>query len=211
MEKILNTSTSETYGTAQYTPIDENHPLVGQSPYSASKIAADQLAISYYRSFDLPVKIVRPFNTYGPRQSDRAIIPTVITQLTSGKNKIQLGNLSPLRDFTFVKDTCNGFIEIYKSDKLYGEATNIGMNKEISIAHIVEKMINLMGLKIKIIQDKDRFRPKKSEVDRLVCNNTKILKETEWKPEYDLEKGLKETIKWFNETDIKYKTRNYNV
>jgi len=210
-EQILITSTSETYGTAQYTPIDELHPLVGQSPYSASKIAADQLAISYYKSFDLPVKIVRPFNTYGPRQSARAIIPTVITQVKADKKKIKLGNLSPSRDFTFVKDTCSGFLEIYKSNKLFGEATNIGMNKEIPIGLIVEKIINFMGLEIKIIQDRERFRPRKSEVDRLVCNNSKILEETEWKPEYDLDNGLKETIKWFKETNKKYKARNYNV
>ena len=145
VENILMTSTSETYGTAQYVPIDENHPMVGQSPYSASKIAADQLAISYYRSFSLPVKIVRPFNTYGPRQSARAIIPTVITQILNGENKIKLGNLTPKRDLTFVKDIVNGFIEILKTDRLFGEVTNIGMNQEISIGELAHTIAELMG------------------------------------------------------------------
>ena len=145
LKQVLVTSTSETYGTAQYVPIDEKHPMVGQSPYSATKIAADQLAISYYRSFNLPVKIVRPFNTYGPRQSARAIIPTVISQLLSGKEKLSLGNLSPTRDLTYVKDTAKGFLEIFKSDKLFGEVTNIGMGKEISVADLVKKISSLLS------------------------------------------------------------------
>ena len=211
LDQILITSTSETYGTAQYTPIDEQHPLVGQSPYSATKIAADQLAISYYRSFDLPVKVVRPFNTYGPRQSARAVIPTVITQVQAGKKSIELGNLAPTRDLTFVRDTCTGFLEIYESEKLFGGVTNIGMNTEISIGDLAEKIIGLMKSNTEIIQDQERVRPGKSEVDRLVCNNGKILKETEWKPEYDLGKGLKETINWFKETDRNYKPQIYNV
>jgi len=211
VDQILITSTSETYGSAQYIPIDEQHPLVGQSPYSATKIAADQLAISYYRSFDLPVKVVRPFNTYGPRQSARAVIPTVISQVQAGKKNIELGNLNPTRDLTFVKDTCSGFLEIYASEKLFGGVTNIGMNIEIPIGDLAEKIIGLMGSNTEIIQDQERVRPGQSEVDRLVCNNGKILKRTEWKPEYDLDKGLKETINWFKETDNIYKSQIYNV
>jgi len=195
-EQVLVTSTSETYGTAQYVPIDEKHPLVGQSPYSASKIAADHLAISYYRSFNLPVKIVRPFNTFGPRQSARAIIPTVITQILSGKTDLNLGNLTPTRDLTFVKDTCKGFFEIYKSEKLYGEFTNIGMKNEISVGDLVRKIADLLGVRVNIKSDNQRVRPDKSEVERLFCNNTKIIENTNWKPDFDLEKGLIETIKW---------------
>ena len=152
LEQILVTSTSETYGSAQYVPIDEKHPLVGQSPYSASKIAADQLAISYYRSFNLPLKIVRPFNTYGPRQSSRAVIPTIISQLIKGETEIKLGSLSPTRDLTFVEDTCHGFEEIYKSDQLFGELTNVGMNAEISIGDLAHLIAEKMGIKIKLNQ-----------------------------------------------------------
>jgi dTDP-glucose 4,6-dehydratase len=174
IEKIMVTSTSETYGTAQYVPIDEKHPMVGQSPYSATKIAADQLAISYYKSFDLPVKIVRPFNTYGPRQSARAIIPTVISQILAGETALKLGNLSPTRDLTFVKDTAKGFLEIALADGLFGEITNIGMSEEITIGNLVQLISNLIGKKIEIISDEQRIRPDKSEVERLFCNNTKI-------------------------------------
>jgi len=159
LENVLVTSTSETYGTAQYVPIDEKHPMIGQSPYSATKIAADQLAVSYYKSFELPVKIVRPFNTYGPRQSARAIIPTIITQILSGKRELKLGNLTPTRDLTFVKDTANGFLEIYKTIGLYGEFTNIGMNEEISIGDLVKLIAELMNVDIKIISDTSRVRP----------------------------------------------------
>ena len=211
LNQILITSTSETYGTAQYTPIDELHPLIGQSPYSATKIAADQLAISYYRSFELPVKVVRPFNTYGHRQSARALIPTVITQVLSGREKIKLGNLAPTRDLTFVKDTCKGFLEIYESEKLFGGVTNIGMNSEITIGDLALKIISLMESKTEILQDQDRMRPEQSEVERLICNNGKIMKETKWKPEYDLDKGLKETINWFKETSQNYKSQIYNI
>jgi len=211
VKNVLITSTSETYGTAQYIPIDENHPLVGQSPYSATKIGADQLALSFYNSFNLPVKIVRPFNTYGPRQSARAIIPTIITQILSGKNEIMLGNLNPTRDLTFVKDTANGFLEIAKSDRLFGEITNIGMNIEISIGNLAELIIQLMGDKVEIIYDSQRIRPEKSEVKRLCCDNSKLLQNTSWRPKYTLEKGLKETIEWFkNNLDI-YKSGKYNV
>ena len=190
LEQILITSTSETYGTAQYTPIDEKHPLVGQSPYSASKIAADQMAISYFRSFDLPMKIVRPFNTYGPRQSARAVIPTIISQLLGGNNEIKLGNLSPMRDLTFVLDTCKGFIDIYNTDVLFGEVINIGMNQEISIGELAHLITELMDRKIKVVSSEERLRPDNSEVERLICDNTKLLKHTSWKPNYSLEQGL---------------------
>jgi NAD dependent epimerase/dehydratase len=213
LEQILVTSTSETYGTAQYVPIDEKHPLVGQSPYSASKIAADQLAISYYRSFDLPVKIVRPFNTYGPRQSARAIIPTIISQLLNGNNSIELGNITPTRDLMFVTDTCNAFIDIYKSDSLFGSVTNIGTNSEISIHDLVHLIANIMETKIEIQSSEKRIRPGKSEVERLFCDNTKLLKHTSWKPNYTLEQGIGEVIKWMQKPEnLNYfKSDKYNV
>ena len=208
---ILITSTSETYGSAQYIPIDEKHPMVGQSPYSATKIGADQLALSYYLSFDLPVKIVRPFNTYGPRQSARAIIPTVISQILNGKKEIILGNLTPTRDLTFVKDTTKGFYEIFKSNKLFGEITNIGMNSEISIGDLVKRISKLMGSDIGIISDEQRIRPDKSEVERLYCDNTKLLTNTNWKPDYNLITGLQETIKWIENNMNYFKPEMYNV
>jgi len=211
LENILITSTSETYGTAQYVPIDEKHPMLGQSPYSATKIGADQLGLSFYRSFGLPVKIVRPFNVFGPRQSARAIIPTVITQIMNDEKEIKLGNLHPTRDLTYVKDTANGFLEIAKSDKLFGEITNIGMNKEISIGNLVKMIIELTGKEGKIITDSRRVRPEKSEVDRLYCDNTKIIENTNWNPEYSLKNGLKETINWIEEHLKLYKTEIYNV
>ena len=213
LEQILITSTSETYGTAQYTPIDEKHPLIGQSPYSASKIAADQLAISYYYSFDLPVKLVRPFNTYGPRQSARAVVPTIISQLLNDDNKIKLGNLSPTRDLTFVLDTCQGFIDIYHSDVLFGAATNIGINKEISIGELANLIAELMNTKIKAVTSEERLRPENSEVERLICDNTKLLKHTPWKPNYSLEQGLIEVIDWMKKPENRafYKSEMYNV
>ena len=211
VENVLITSTSETYGTAQYIPIDEKHPMVGQSPYSASKISADQLAISYYRSFDLPVKIVRPFNTYGPRQSARAVIPTIVSQIQSRRNKIKIGNISPTRDLTFVKDTCTAFIKIYKSNGLFGEVTNIGMNDEISIDDLADKIAKLMGEDIKILLDNNRVRPVKSEVERLRCDNSKLLKYTNWTPEFTLESGLKETIDWMEINMHLYKPFIYNI
>ncbi len=211
IEKIMVTSTSETYGTAQYVPIDEKHPMVGQSPYSATKIAADQLAISYYKSFDLPVKIVRPFNTYGPRQSARAIIPTVISQILAGETALKLGNLSPTRDLTFVKDTAKGFLEIALADGLFGEITNIGMSEEITIGNLVQLISNLIGKKIEIISDEQRIRPDKSEVERLFCNNTKIKENTAWQADYTLEKGLIETIEWIRNNQSYFKSDIYNV
>ena len=170
LEQVIITSTSETYGTAQYTPIDEKHPLVGQSPYSASKIAADQLALSYFRSFDLPVKIVRPFNTFGPRQSARAIIPTIISQLLTGNAQIELGSLSPTRDLTFVYDTCAGFEEIYHSKSLFGEVTNIGMKTETSIRDLAQLIAKTMNVELNIKTTKERIRPQNSEVDKLICD-----------------------------------------
>jgi len=211
LEQVLITSTSETYGTAQYSPIDENHPLVGQSPYSASKIAADQLAVSYYRSFELPIKIVRPFNTYGPRQSARAIIPTVISQILDGTDEIKVGNLLPTRDLTYVRDTVAGFIEIYHSNELYGEVTNIGMNKEVSIGDLIHKISSIMKVSINVIQDDKRIRPKTSEVDQLLCDNTKIITHTNWRPKSDLETGLTGTVEWMKNNMNYYKSDKYNV
>jgi len=211
LDQVIITSTSETYGTAQYVPIDEDHPLVGQSPYSATKIAADQLAISYYRSFELPVKIARPFNTYGPRQSSRAIIPSVITQILNGSSNLRVGSLSPTRDLTFVKDTVSGFINIYKSKNLFGEVTNIGMNNEISIKDLINKIATLMEESVNIIQEDDRVRPAKSEVNQLLCENTKLIKETKWKPNYNLDKGLIETIKWIKNNKSYFLSNDYMV
>ncbi len=211
VKNVLITSTSETYGTAQYIPIDESHPLVGQSPYSASKIAADQLAISYFRSFNLPVKIVRPFNTFGPRQSARAIIPTIITQVLSGKRMLKLGNLSPTRDLTFVKDTAQAFFNIAESDNLFGEVTNIGMNSEISVNDLTLLIGRIMNVNLHFSTEKSRIRPDKSEVERLYCNNKKILDNTSWKPKYNLEQGLAETIEWFKLNNDLYKSGIYNI
>ncbi len=211
VQNIIITSTSETYGTAQYVPIDENHPMRGQSPYSASKISADQLAISYYKSFNLPIKIVRPFNTYGPRQSSRAIIPTIIIQILNRQKKINLGNLNPTRDFTFIKDTINGFLEIYKSDTLYGEIINIGMNEDISIGNLAKLIADQMNEKVEICVENKRVRPKQSEVSRLMCDNSKILSNTCWRPNYSLEEGIYETITWLKSNLKLYKPDIYNV
>ncbi len=211
IDQLLVTSTSEVYGTAQYVPIDERHPVVGQSPYSATKIAADQLSISYFRSFDLPVKIVRPFNTYGPRQSARAIIPTVISQIMEGGNTISLGSLTPTRDLTYVIDTCNGFLDIYKSKKLFGEITNIGMNSEISVKNLVKLISDLMDKDVKIKSNSSRIRPVKSEVERLVCDNSKLKNKTMWKPAHNLTSGLKETINWMQKNKNTFKPKKYNI
>ena len=211
LNQILITSTSETYGTAQYVPIDEEHPLVGQSPYSASKIGADQIALSYFNSFQLPIKIVRPFNTFGPRQSSRAIIPSVISQIISGAEEIRLGNLTPTRDLTYVEDTCSGFLAIYKSSKLFGSVTNIGMNKEISIGDLVIKIASIMNVPIKVVQEHTRVRPSKSEVSQLCCNNKKLINMTKWKPFFNIDNGLKSTIKWMKKNFHYYKPNQYNV
>ena len=211
IERVLITSTSEVYGTAQYVPIDEKHPFQGQSPYSASKIGADRLAESFYRSFGLPVTIVRPFNTYGPRQSARAVIPTIITQLLTGKKELKLGALSPTRDFNYVKDTVNGFIEIYKSEKTIGEEINIATQKEISIGQLAEQLINRINPAARIICEEERLRPEKSEVNRLLGSNEKIRKLTYWYPQYSLEDGLNETIRFLEKNLDKYKIDIYNV
>jgi len=211
VRRVVVTSTSETYGTAQYVPINEIHPLVGQSPYSATKIGADALAVSYFRSFNLPVTIARPFNTYGPRQSLRAVIPSIISQVLLKKRKINLGNISPTRDFTFVEDTVNGFLEIYNSKKFNGEIVNIGMNEEISIKDLVSLIGELIDEKIKIKDDADRLRPSKSEVERLWCDNSKILKYTSWKPKYNLRKGLIKTIDWFKKNEDLFKDDYYRI
>lgn len=211
VKNILVTSTSETYGTAQRVPIDEEHPAVGQSPYSASKIAADQLAISYHRSFGSPVKIVRPFNTYGPRQSARAIIPTIITQILAGKKEIKLGNLSPTRDLTFVKDTAAGFLAVLGSSKLVGEAANIGMGEEISVGDLAKKIAGMLKAKVRIVEDNQRVRPANSEVERLLSDPSKLKKATKWKPAYDLDRGLAETIEFLKKHRELYKADLYNV
>ena len=213
IEQILITSTSETYGTAQTVPINEKHPLVGQSPYSASKISADQLAISYNKSFNMPIKIVRPFNTYGPRQSARAIIPTIISQILQGHSSLKLGSLSPTRDLTYVDDTCNGFYQIYKSKSLIGEVTNIGMNSEISIGKLVELISEIMNIELQIETSHDRIRPKNSEVERLVCDNEKLLKNTDWKPKFSLKEGLESVVRWMKDSKNLnlYKAEQYNV
>lgn len=211
LEQILIASTSETYGTAQYVPINESHPLVGQSPYSATKIAADQLAISYFRSFNTPIKIVRPFNNYGPRQSIRAVIPTIISQLLQNKYEIKLGNIHPTRDFTYVKDTCSGFKEIFETNNFFGEVINIGMNDEISIRDIVYKIAKLMKKQIRIVSDERRYRPKESEVERLRCDNTKLVKDTCWKPENNIDKGLAKTIEWFKKNRHLFNDVKYNI
>ncbi|HQM47021.1 MAG TPA: NAD-dependent 4,6-dehydratase LegB [Smithellaceae bacterium] len=215
--KVLHTSTSEVYGTARFVPITEEHPLQGQSPYSASKIGADQIAMSFYLSFGTPVSIVRPFNTYGPRQSARAVIPTVITQIASDRQKIKLGAMHPTRDFNYVKDTINGFIAIAESDKTPGEVINIGSNYEISIGDTVKLITELMNAEIDIDTDSQRIRPENSEVERLWAENAKAKKLTEWQPAYGqregFKKGLQETIDWFiNPENLRqYKPGEYNI
>lgn len=210
-ERVLITSTSEVYGTAQYVPIDEKHPYQGQSPYSATKIGADRLAESFYRSFELPVTIVRPFNTFGPRQSARAVIPTIITQLLAGKTEIELGSLTPTRDFNYVKDTANGFYEIYSSEKTVGEEINIATQQEISIGQLAQEIINQINPKARIVCDEQRLRPEKSEVNRLLGSNEKIKRLTHWEQKYTFEQGIAETTEWIRENMNAYKTDIYNV
>lgn len=210
-ERVLVTSTSEVYGTAKYAPIDENHPFQGQSPYSATKIGADRLAESFYRSFNLPVTIVRPFNTYGPRQSARAVIPTIITQLLAGYEQIRLGSLTPTRDFNFVKDTANGFIKISEHDNTIGEEINIATQKEISIGALAKELIRQINPKAEIVCEEVRLRPEKSEVNRLLGCNEKIRQLTDWIPEYSLEQGLAETIQFLRTHMDRYKPDLYNL
>jgi NAD dependent epimerase/dehydratase len=212
-KRILHTSTSEVYGTARYVPIDENHPLQPQSPYSASKIGADMIAMSFFNSFNLPVTIARPFNTYGPRQSARAVIPTIISQALTGKKTIRIGDIVPTRDFSYVMDTCKGLILLAESDATIGEVVNIGSNFEISIGDTINLICHLIGKKVEIETDKQRIRPEKSEVFRLWCDNTKIKSLTGFNPEISLEEGLGKTIDWFTKPEnlAKYKTDVYNV
>lgn len=210
-DRVLTTSTSEVYGSARYIPIDENHPFQGQSPYSATKIGADRLAESFYRSFQVPVSIVRPFNTYGPRQSARAVIPTIITQLLGGKAEIKLGSLTPSRDFNYVKDTVHGFIAIYESDKTIGEEINIASQKEISVGELAQMLIEQINPHARIICEEDRKRPEKSEVNRLLGSNNKILRLTDWKQKYSLEEGLQNTIEFLKDNLHRYKIDLYNI
>ena len=211
--RVIHTSTSEVYGTAQYVPIDENHPMQAQSPYSASKIAADAIAMSLFNSFDLPLTIARPFNTYGPRQSARAVIPTIITQIASGVKKIKLGDLSPTRDFNYVEDTCRGFMSILQEEETIGECINIGSNTEISVMDALNLIKEIMNSDVDFVSDNQRIRPKKSEVFRLCCDNTKLRKFTNFKSKFDLRAGLAETIHWIKKPENlkKYKSNIYNV
>lgn len=213
VQRVIHTSTSEVYGTAQYVPIDEKHPLQAQSPYSASKIGADAMAMSFYNSFDLPLTIARPFNTYGPRQSARAVIPTIITQIASGKKQIQLGDTTPTRDFNYVADTCRGFLELARCNEAVGETVNIGSNYEISVGDTLNLIRELMGSDVEFLTDQQRIRPGKSEVFRLWCDNTKIRGLTGFQPQYDIRQGLQKTIDWLllPENLAKYKADIYNV
>ncbi len=211
VQRVIHTSTSEIYGTAQYVPIDEKHPYNPQSPYAASKAGADHLVLSYYRSFELPVTIIRPFNTYGPRQSSRAIIPTITSQILAGKNQIKLGNLTPTRDLNYVKDTANGFITVGLHENTVGEVVNVGSGREISIGNLVHLISDLVGQKVEIVQDGQRIRPKNSEVERLLCDASKAKRLTGWEPKYSLEEGLRLTIEWIKENLDSYKPDLYNV
>lgn len=211
--RVIHTSTSEVYGTAQYVPIDEKHPLQPQSPYSASKISADAMAMSFFNAFDLPVTTARPFNTYGPRQSARAVIPTIITQIASGAMEIKLGDVSPTRDFNYVADTCAGFLALARSEKAVGEVVNIGSNYEISVGDTMKLIRELMGSSVEFIYDEQRVRPGKSEVFRLWCDNAKIREMTGFTPKFDIRAGLQATIDWFVQPGnlAKYKAGIYNV
>lgn len=209
IRRVIHTSTSEVYGSARYVPIDEDHPLQAQSPYAASKIAADQLALSYYRSYGLPVTIVRPFNTFGPRQSTRAVIPTIIAQVLSGAETIKLGNLYPTRDFNYVLDTVEGFLAAVSVEQTVGEVVNIGSGRETSIGDVVHVLETIMGRRIRVIVDESRVRPNESEVARLVCDSTKIRQLTGWKPRYTLEEGLAQTVEWFSKNLGMYKPNLY--
>ena len=211
IEKLIHTSTSETYGTAIYTPIDETHPLQGQSPYAASKIAADKLAESYFRSYNLPVVTARPFNTYGPRQSARAIITTIIVQALSRVKELNLGNLSPTRDFTYVMDTVRGLVMIAQCENIEGETINLGSGSEITVGDLASKILGLMNAEVKIRRDEERMRPSNSEVNRLLADNQKIKKLTLWEPKYSLDEGLTRTIEWMKDNLRYYKPNIYNM
>jgi len=213
VERVIHTSTSEVYGTAQYVPINEKHPLQAQSPYSASKIGADAMAMSFFNTFDLPVIIARPFNTFGPRQSARAVIPNIIGQIASGAKEIRLGDITPTRDFNYVADTCRGFLALARCDRAIGETLNIGSNYEISIGDTLNLIRKLMNSDVDFVLDEQRKRPDKSEVFRLCCDNKKISELASFKPEYTLRQGLQETIDWFRDplNLVKYKSDIYNV
>jgi len=211
VKRVVYTSTSEVYGTARYVPIDEKHPLQPQSPYSASKIAAENIALSFYYSYDLPVSVLRPFNTYGPRQSGRAIIPTVISQIYAGKKTIELGNLTPTRDFNYVKDTANAFMRLAESSQVDGEVFNAGSGKEISMENLIDLIITITGRNVEVVQKKERLRPRKSEVERLLCDNTKIKRLCGWEPTVTLEEGLEITCKWIKENLDTCKPSVYNL
>ena len=213
VSRVLVTSTSEVYGTAQYVPIDEKHPKQPQSPYSASKIGADAIADSFYRSFDLPVTVVRPFNTFGPRQSARAFIPTIISQLLKGFEEVKMGDLSPTRDLLYVKDTVRAFEMIARTDAMIGQEVNIATNSEISIEEVANRLIEKINPSAKIVLDKNRLRPKKSEVFRLFGSNEKLIHTTQWSPKYTFNEGLENTIDWFSNKENlkKYKAGIYNI
>jgi NAD dependent epimerase/dehydratase len=213
VSRVIHTSTSEVYGTARYVPIDEKHPLQPQSPYSASKIGADAMAMSFFNAFSLPLTVARPFNTYGPRQSARAVIPTIITQIASGMKEIKLGDTTPTRDFNYVTDTCRGFLALARCDKTIGETVNIGSNFEISVADTLQLIKELMGSDVRFVTDEQRLRPEKSEVFRLWCDNTRIRELTGFEPEHDIRSGLRKTIDWMTRPDnlAKYKAYLYNV
>lgn len=210
VKKVVHTSTSETYGTAQYVPIDENHSLQGQSPYSASKIGADKIAESFFLSFGLPVATIRPFNTYGPRQSVRAIIPVIITQVLNG-GPLRIGSLNPTRDLNYVSDTIDGFIKVAESDRSIGEVINIGSGQEISIGDLARKIMKILGKDLEILTDEQRVRPEKSEVQRLLADNRKARELIGWEPKTPLDEGLKKTIAWFTENKDHYKSTIYNL
>jgi len=213
VKRVIHTSTSEVYGTAQYVPIDEMHPLQPQSPYSATKIAADAIAMSFYNAFELPISIARPFNTYGPRQSARAVIPSIITQIANGKRVIKMGDVSPTRDFNYVEDTCRGFLSIADSERCIGKTVNIGSNFEISIGDTLELIKELMGEEVEFVVDQQRLRPEKSEVFRLWCDNSMIHGLTGFKPQVDIREGLRKTIDWIVQPQhlSAYKAEIYNV
>ncbi len=213
VQRVIHTSTSEVYGTARYVPIDESHPLQPQSPYSATKIAADMMAMSFHNAFDLPVVVARPFNTYGPRQSSRAVIPTIITQIASGKKEIKLGDVSPTRDFNYVEDTCRGFLALAQCDQAVGRVVNIGSNHEISVGDLLNLIKEIMQSDVRFITDEQRLRPEKSEVFRLWCDNTLIEQLTGFKPSHTLRQGLEKTIEWLTRPQnlARYKPHIYNV
>ena len=211
VHRLVHTSTSETYGTAQYVPIDEKHPLVGQSPYSASKIAADKMAESYHMSFGLPVATIRPFNTFGPRQSARAVIPTIVSQALAGTDVIRLGSLTPVRDLNFVKDTVAGFMAVAASDEAIGQVTNLGRGAGVSIGELAQTILDLCGSQARIEVEQQRMRPDASEVMQLICDNTRAREILGWSPQFSLEEGLDQTVAWMRDNLHRYKTTIYNL